>query len=69
VRGKVIDVLPLEGHHAFLRAVKSIDAIEDAGFPRSVGANDGQHLSLSHIKTDAREGSYTSKIQPDVVGF
>jgi len=33
-------------------AGKSIDAIEDAGFPCAIGSNNGKHLPLSHIETD-----------------
>ena len=57
-----------KNHLPFLGAIKSIDAVEDAGFPSPVGPDDGQHLSLSDIKADAWKGSDTPKIQPDIIG-
>jgi len=49
-----------------LRPIKSVDAIEDAGFPSAVGSDNGKHLSLSHIEADAREGGDAAEIQPDI---
>jgi hypothetical protein len=65
---EMVNVLIFEGHPSFLGTIKSIDAIEDARFPSPVGSDDGQHLSLSDIKTDPGEGSDTSKIQPNIIG-
>jgi len=53
VRGEVVNVMIFKNHLPFLGAIKSIDAVEDAGFPSPVGPDDGQHLSLSDIKADA----------------
>jgi hypothetical protein len=65
---KMVNILILKGHPPFLGPIKPIDAIEDARFSSPVGSNDGQHLSLSDIKTDPGEGSDTSKIQPNIIG-
>jgi hypothetical protein len=62
----MVNVLIFEGHPAFLGTIKPIDTIEDAGFSSPIRSDDGQHLSLSDIKTDPGEGSDTSKIQGDV---
>ena len=53
MRRKVVDVLIFKNHLPLLRSIKSIDAIEDAGFSSPVGPDDGQHLTLTDIETDA----------------
>jgi hypothetical protein len=52
MRGKVIDVLIFEDQLSLLRAIESVDAVEDAGFTGSIGSDDCQHLSLTDIKTN-----------------
>jgi hypothetical protein len=66
---KMIDVLPFETQFSFLGPVKSIDAIEDAGFPCAIGSNDGKHLPLSHIEGDPGKSGDTTEVQTDVVDF
>jgi hypothetical protein len=63
---KMVNVLIFEGHPPFLGTIKSIDTIEDARFSSPIGSDNGQHLSLSDIKTNPGEGSDSSKIQPDI---
>lgn len=48
----MVYVLILESQLSLLGAIKSVDAIEDAGFSGSVGADDRKHLSHADIKTD-----------------
>jgi hypothetical protein len=52
MRREVVYVLILEDQLAFLWAIESVDAIEDAGFSSPIGSDDCQHLSLTDIKTD-----------------
>jgi hypothetical protein len=49
---KMIYVLPFEDQFSFLRSVKSIDTIENTGFPCAIGPDDGKHLYLFHLETD-----------------
>jgi hypothetical protein len=51
MRGKVIDVMIFKDQLSFLGAIESVDAVEDAGFPGSIGPDDCEHLSLADIKT------------------
>ncbi len=67
VRGKMIDVMIFESHAPFLRAIESIDAVEDACFSSSVWPDDRKQLSLSDFKTDTRECRDSSEAQPDIV--
>jgi hypothetical protein len=64
----MVNVLIFKSHCPFLGTIKSVDAIEDARFSSTVRSNDGQHFSLSDIKTDPGEGSDTPEIQPDIIG-
>jgi hypothetical protein len=49
---KVVNVLIFEDQLSFLGAIEPVDAVEDAGFPGSIGSDDCQHFSLTDIKTN-----------------
>jgi hypothetical protein len=39
-----------EANAPLLRSIKAVDAIEETGLPRAIGADDGEDLTLEEIK-------------------
>jgi hypothetical protein len=63
---KAVDAPIFEDHLSILGLVKTVDAIEDAGFTGAIGSNDGKHLSLFHFETDPGKCGDAAEIQPDI---
>ncbi len=51
---------------ALLRMVEAADAVEQAGLAGAVGSDDGEDFPVSHVQTDAAQGSHATEVQADV---
>ena len=59
--GEFVDFLPLKSNGALLGMVEAVDAVEEDGLTRAVGADDGMDLPRRTLK-DSGKGGHLSEI-------
>ncbi len=69
VRGQVGNIAAFVEDLALLRGVEPADAVEQAGFPGAIGADDRKNFSGSHFTAYPAEGLDTPKRQMDLFYF
>ena len=61
------DVDAFKADAAGLRRIKAVDAVDEAGFSRAVGSDDGEDLASLDLEVDALQRLDAAKTQRDVI--
>jgi hypothetical protein len=49
--------------------VNATDQVEDGGFARTVGADQGEHLALANIEVDFVHSPHAAKLDAQIMGL
>src|SRR4030043_1883189 len=61
VRPKTGNLFPFEENFSFLGIIKTIDAVEENRFARSIGTDDGKDFSFPYFQVHAPQGFHPAK--------
>jgi hypothetical protein len=67
MRFETYHIFPMEADSSFIRAIDSTDNVEEGGLPGSIGSDESNDLSLTHIERDVREDGEPTEMFCDVL--